>query len=510
MHVLMVAAENDALPHAKVGGVADVIRDAPKALAKQSVTVDIVIPDYGFELGERRFVGEVTIAFNKIPHVLAFYEILQGQHNVRQIVVSHPLFSQAKSVYCNDSDNRPFATDATKFALFNAAICEALLQQLLACPDTLHLHDWHSACVPVLLKFDPRYRQLADLHQVYTVHNLALQGIRPFKGDESSLEAWFPALSYDGQLLCDPRYPHCFNPMRSAINLADKVHVVSPSYAQEIQVASNNTAGFFGGEGLEADLQLAAAKGKLIGILNGCDYTDAHLTTATNADLFAQAHATLFNWIASNEHLQSSHYIAEQRLQCFIATDSDGPLVTSVGRLTEQKVLLLCQHQGEQLAIDTVCHIINKFNGRFIMLGSGDHTLERIFTRAMARNDNFLFLKGYGQKLGDLMYQVGDLFLMPSSFEPCGISQMLAMRSAQPCIVHSVGGLKDTVKHQVNGFCFSGDTLTSQTSALDECLNEALSMHLQDTKQWQTIKKHAKDTRITWDSVVTDYITYLY
>lgn len=96
----------------------------------------------------------------------------------------------------------------------------------------------------VLLKFEPRYRKLAKLRLVYTVHNLALQGIRPFKDDDSSLEAWFPSLSYDGQLLCDPRYPHCFNPMRSAINLADKVHVVSPSYSQEVQIASNNAGGF--------------------------------------------------------------------------------------------------------------------------------------------------------------------------------------------------------------------------------------------------------------------------
>ncbi|MFP3458639.1 glycogen/starch synthase, partial [Psychrobacter sp. SIMBA_152] len=82
---------------------------------------------------------------------------------------------------------------------------EALLQGVLKQPNALHLHDWHSACVAVVLKFEPRYRKLAKLRLVYTVHNLALQGIRPFKGDDSSLEAWFPSLSYDGQLLCDPR-----------------------------------------------------------------------------------------------------------------------------------------------------------------------------------------------------------------------------------------------------------------------------------------------------------------
>ncbi|MFP3534593.1 starch synthase, partial [Burkholderia sp. SIMBA_042] len=80
--------------------------------------------------------------------------------------------------------------------------------------------------------------------------------------------------------------------------------------------------------------------------------------------------------------------------------------------------------------------VINQYNGRLIVLGSGDKKLEQLFTTAMARNSNLLFLKGYGQGVGDLMYQLGDLFLMPSSFEPCGISQMLAMRAGQPCLVH--------------------------------------------------------------------------
>ncbi|WP_372761937.1 glycosyltransferase, partial [Pseudoalteromonas sp.] len=187
-----------------------------------------------------------------------------------------------------------------------------------------------------------------------------------------------------------------------------------------------------------------------------------------------------------------------------------GPLVTSVGRLTEQKVLLLCQQQGTELTIDVVCRIIKAFDGRFIMLGSGDSRLERIFVQAMARHDNFLFLQGYAQALGDAMYQLGDLFLMPSSFEPCGISQMLAMRAGQPCLVHHVGGLKDTVEHQVNGFSFAGDTLHAQASALTNCLRDTLILKQQQPREWQTIKTQASNARFTWSQVVTDYINYLY
>ncbi|WP_289169302.1 glycogen/starch synthase [uncultured Pseudoalteromonas sp.] len=510
MHVLMVAAENDALPNAKVGGVADVVRDAPKALAAQGVSVDVVIPDYGFEQLQREYIGDVTVIFRAQPQVLSLFKISDDNTHINQFVISHPLFSQSGSVYCNDEPGRPFATDATKYALFSAALCEALLQGLITRPQALHLHDWHSACVAVLLKFDKRYDTLANLHIAYTVHNLALQGIRPFKHDDSSLEAWFPSLGYNGQHLCDPRYPHCFNPMRSAINLADKVHLVSPTYSTEVLKPSNYQQGFFGGEGLELDLQNQSAQGKVVGILNGCEYPEKNPEQVTSSLLYERIEHTLFNWMAKHEQLETSYYVAHQRMLQFKNTPIDGPLVTSVGRLTEQKVLLLCQQYGNALALDKVCEIINRFKGRLIILGSGDKTLESIFTKAMARNANLLFLKGYGQGIGDSLYELGDLFLMPSSFEPCGISQMLAMRAGQPCLVHSVGGLKDTVSHNNNGFAFSGGSLNEQVDGLMTCLTETLTLKQQNPKQWSNITANAKGARFSWETVAADYISSMY
>ncbi|MEL0602751.1 glycogen synthase [Pseudoalteromonas undina] len=510
MHVLMVAAENDALPNAKVGGVADVVRDAPKALAAQGVSVDVVIPDYGFEQLQREYIGDVTVIFRAQPQVLSVFKICDDNTHINQFVISHPLFSQSGSVYCNDEPGRPFATDATKYALFSAAICEVLLQGLLKRPQALHLHDWHSACVAVLLKFDKRYDTLANLHIAYTVHNLALQGIRPFKHDDSSLEAWFPSLGYNGQHLCDPRYPHCFNPMRSAINLADKVHLVSPSYSTEVLKPSNYQQGFFGGEGLELDLQNQSAQGKVVGILNGCEYPEQSPEQVSLSLLYERIEHTLFNWMVKHEQLETSYYIAHQRMLQFKNTPIDGPLVTSVGRLTEQKVLLLCQQYGNALALDKACEIIDRFNGRLIILGSGDKALESIFTKAMARNANLLFLKGYGQGIGDSLYELGDLFLMPSSFEPCGISQMLAMRAGQPCLVHSVGGLKDTVSHKNNGFAFFGGSLDEQVDGLMTCLTETLTLKQQNPKQWEKITANAKGARFSWETVAADYISSMY
>lgn len=510
MHILMVAAENDALPNAKVGGVADVIRDAPKALAAKNITVDVVIPDYGFELHNRIHVADVTVAFKAQLHVVSVFEIKQVHTHIKQLVISHPLFSQSKSVYCNDVGDRPFATDATKFALFSAAVCEALHKGVIKQPTTLHLHDWHSACVAVLLKFDPHYSALKTLHIAFTVHNLALQGIRPFKHDDSSLEAWFPSLSYNGEPLCDPRYPHCFNPMRAAINLADKVHLVSPSYSKEVLKPSDHSAGFFGGEGLENDLHNAAKAHKLEGILNGCEYSYDDNMCTDRTFLYQQIDSTLLSWIAKTDYVPSDYYIAHERIKSFLSIPSNGPLITSIGRLTEQKVLLLCQSQQQDLTIDGVCKIIAQFNGRLIMLGSGDPELERVFTKAMARNKNMLFLKGYGQGIGDLMYQRGDLFLMPSSFEPCGISQMLAMRAGQPCLVHGVGGLKDTIEHHQNGFSFNGDSLVEQSNALLKSLTEALTLRHNKPSEWQHIRLNAKEARFTWSQVVSKYIARLY
>lgn len=512
MHVLMVAAENDALPNAKVGGVADVLRDCPKALVEQGLTVDVVIPDYGFSALERIQLGTLNVPFSGSIHAVQVWQVVVGQQQVRQIVLSHSLFSQHNgAVYCNDDGDRPFATDATKFALFNASVCEALLQGVIMRPDVLHLHDWHSACVAVLLKFDHRFASFSSLRTVYTVHNIALQGIRPFKGDDSSLEAWFPSLSYNGELLCDPRYPHCFNPMRSAINLVDKIHLVSSSYAQEVLQASEPHNGYFGGEGLEQDLQQANANNKIVGILNGCEYpTHEERLNSTLSELYLQIETALFSWMAKQANLQSSYYIAHQRLLQFINQSVTGPLVTSVGRLTDQKALLLRQPYQNHQVLDELCQKLKHQQGRMIILGSGDPTLENTMTAAMARNNNLLFLKGYGNNVGDLLYELGDLFLMPSSFEPCGISQMLAMRAGQPCLVHQVGGLNDTITDLENGFSFSGDTLQMQSEALVSCFEYALTVRREQPKQWDKIVSNAKAARFTWSQVAKDYLDKLY
>ncbi|MFT5806720.1 MAG: starch synthase [Moritella dasanensis] len=526
MHVLMVAAENDAIPEAKVGGVADVVRDLPQALAQHNVTVDVMIPDYAHyaQKNESRQLATVQVPFAGGTETVTLFEIWlpETSEKVRQLVLQHALFSASGQVYSHDIGNRPFATDATKYALFSIAVCQILKEGHLTKPDVLHLHDWHSASVAVLCKYAPHYHELANIHSVYTVHNIALQGIRPFSGDASSLSAWFPDVNFSRDDICDPRYPHCYNPMRAGINLCNKVHVVSPTYAEEVQHASDAENGFFGGEGLEHDLIRANQRGRLVGILNGCEYPRSKAdntvkSTVTSKkkpplnDFLLAAQQQVKRWLSQSNTLQTVHYLANEQLNTWQNQDPfDGLLVTSIGRLTDQKVLLLRQPYQGSTVLSVLLDNLASVGGRLIILGSGDKGIEFELMPLMANHDNFLFLNGYGQSLSDQMYQHGDLFLMPSSFEPCGISQMLALRAGQPCLVHAVGGLKDTVQHLHNGFCFSGLSLAEQSHNLVGEFSNAITTYNNNTNQWSELATNARASRFTWQESTQIYLQRLY
>ena len=528
MKILMVAAENDALPGGKVGGIGDVVRDIPPALAAAGHTVDVVTPGYGAfsKIPGAEIVGNVQVMFCGHPQSVAVYRVpaKEPQKNVSLWVLEHPLFAAGGvgAIYCDDPGDRPFATDASKFALFSIALAQAIVDGVFSALDVLHLHDWHSALVSVLRAFDPRYAALKSIHTVYTIHNLALQGVRPLAGDESSLQAWFPELKYDVSRLRDPRAPHCINPMRAGINLSDKVHAVSPHYAREIQRASNPQQGYFGGEGLQEDLQHAADAGRLHGILNGCEYpaqtTQALSANALSASALLQlCESEILKWIADKPLVESAHLIASQRLAGlktsanFVANAQQAPLiVTSVGRITDQKILLLRHAMSDgDSALEQLLDVLGE-SGIFILLGSGDAALEQFLTRVASRRQNFLYLKGYSEALPQYLYASGDLFLMPSSFEPCGISQMLAMRAGQPCLVHSVGGLSDTVKGDDNGFAFNGESLQEQAENMIACFARALRIQREDIDTWQNMSAAAAAARFLWSDTADAVVRQLY
>jgi starch synthase len=517
LKILMVAAENDALPGGKVGGIGDVVRDVPPALAERGCSVTVVTPAYGVfaALPGARRLAVLDVGFGGTSQHLELYDVAgrQPHEGVRHWVLNHPLFSACGKgkIYCDEPPQRPFATDASKFALFCAAVAEGIVQNVFGALEVVHLHDWHAACLLILRRYHPAFPALAAIRCVYTIHNLALQGIRPFAGDVSSLDAWYPGLSYERAALADPRWPDCVNPMAVGIRLAAAVHTVSPAYAEEIlRPSAVATQGYYGGEGLEADLQQARAEGRLLGILNGCDYPAEPVAAAADwPDLLTLMRSQVLRWAGAEPQLASAHFLAHVRLGA-LSRQRPAVLLTSIGRITEQKLRLLREPTAAgRPALEALLETLGS-RGLFLLLGSGDADYEQFLTATAARYSNFIFLRGYSEALAQALYASGDLLLMPSSFEPCGISQMLALRAGQPCLVHHVGGLKDTVQDGVTGFAFGGIGLTEQATHLVAAVQRALALHQEQPERWQAMRQAAAAVRFRWTDSITAYLEQLY
>ena len=518
MKILMLASENAALPNAKVGGIGDVLREMPTALASLGHEVDVVLPAYHHlaSVPGMQPVAKLPVEFadNKDEvELLRLSEMRTPHPKLRLWVLASPHYAVGPpgSIYHHDPDGSPFATDASLFAHF----CKAAVETLRAGhftphPDAIHLHDWHTTLAALLLRHDDRYKRFARIRIVYTIHNLALQGVRPLRDHPSSLAAWFPKLDYPLDKIRDPRSTDCINLARVGIRLADRVHTVSPTYAGEVTRPSDSTRGFFGGEGLEDDLKQAQQQEKLFGIINGCEYPGPPAATPHQlTHLFRACETTLRKWIAPERHLPTVHYTAQRRLEKLFDRHDDPFLLTSVGRVTIQKIALLRYPHGQQLALDSILDLLGN-DGILIAIGSGDPTLEDFLASTSVRHDNFIYLRGYDEEVPKLLYQLGDLFLMPSSFEPCGISQMLAMRDGQPCLVHGVGGLKDTVEDGKTGFIFEGKDPAAQSQAMITTLERALRLRKEKPLQWATIRENARRARFKWSDSAQAYVRDLY
>lgn len=521
MHILMVAAENGALNGAKVGGIGDVVRDIPMALADLGCRVSVVVPAYGF-LHQRRKTETPTallVNFGGAAQT-AYGHLVQADRpheGVTHFVIDHPLFESfdeernAHRIYVDDPPHQPFAADAAKFALFCLTVAQGLRQGLFPDVTHLHLHDWHAALMLFLRAFHPDYRSLRDLPTVYTIHNLGLQGIRPFQDHASSLHAWFPGIHYDRSAVADPRWD-AVNPMALGIRLADRVHTVSPTYAAEI-LRPSDVPHFYGGEGLENDLRKARDEGRLSGILNGCAYPQAaeQQPKPDFSALLTLLRDTVVDWSAATDTVRTVHFAAHARLSALMeASRPPSILCTSIGRLQPQKMMLLKEAgtpSGSGLE-----RLLNALpdGGLLVVLGSGDGDYERFFMQMGARWKNLLFLNGYSDACAEALYATGDLFLMPSSYEPCGISQMVAMRAGQPCLVHAVGGLRDTVSHDHNGWHFEGDRMPDQVDRMVDTFSRAMEIYTTDKAQWRTLCRNAAATRFPWSRSAQRYLQDLY
>jgi len=512
--IIMIGAENGALKNGKVGGLADVIRDLPNALGRAGWSVTVITPSYGFlhTVNPSKPVCTVTFPFAGTDHRGLFLEVqaMKPQENVRHLVFEHPQI-RGNPIYSADLPDQPFASDATKYALF----CSAVGQFVLSCDDAsvIHLHDWHTATLFLLRERHPSFSRLKNYRIVFTIHNLSYQGSRPLRGKHATVEEWFPELFTDTAWMdkwADERYKApTFTPMAAGITHADMLNTVSHSYAEEILLPSDPKTGFHGGEGLEKLLQEAKRERRLTGILNGIEYPGDRIDHRVPfSKLFDIIHAEVLAW---NETLAPPppESIIERILH--MRSRSAGLLLTSVTRVSEQKIRLLFERgSAGKTAIDMILDILNRYNGFFILIGNGDPKYERLLEQCAAVNNRFLYLKLYSDIIAQALYANGTLFLMPSSFEPCGITQMIAMRDGQPCIVHATGGLKDTVIDGVNGFQFKGGTIKEQVDDLLAATKRALKVYSSDKDQWQKICTEARRVRFDWEASARRYIKEVY
>lgn len=502
--IWLVAAENGALPGGKVGGVGDVVRDLPLALAAIGLNVRVITPSYGMfhQLPGADLHREVSVSFARQNLLVEVYRVPVAGSTVEHFVIEHPLLSPRGpgQIYVSDDNGGPYEIDAAKFAFFNAALA-AWVNVSDAPPDVLHLHDWHTGLIPALREFGDLDAALKKVRIVFTIHNLAYQGVRPLQGIDSSLQTWFPELLVHAGQLKDPQYEDCVNFMVSAIRLADGVNTVSPSYAMEIQRPSDPLTGFSGGEGLEAVLGDIHARGRLSGIVNGCMYPHKP-QPAPDWD-------ELLKLLGQRPEIMNATKSGDE---WFKDRQNKPPenLLLSIGRLVDQKVPLFLEPVGRYpSALEAILAAAGP-ETLFIMLGSGDKDLEDRFVDIARSNENFLYLRGYVDALSAPLYTIADLFLMPSSFEPCGISQMLAMRAGQPCVVHAVGGLKDTVDNNVTGFVFTGATPRDQAENFVSTVQVALTIKRDEASRWRDICRHAADQRFSWEVAAKTYNQELY
>lgn len=507
---MFIAAENGALRGGKVGGVGDVVRDLPAALNELGWTASVMTPAYGLlhKLPGSEMIESVEVDFAGKSERVDFWQVPGSFPGVRNVVLDHELFAKdgAGKIYFGDEPSRPYATDATKFALL-CATAATWLNSARTLPDVVHLHDWHAAFYCLFREFSTNHERLRSVRTVFTIHNLAYQGTRPLAGDPSSLESWFPDLDYDLDRVRDPFLDNCLNPMAAAIRLADKISTVSPAYAQEICLPSNTATSFVGGEGLEGLLQDALGESKLVGIINGC-YYNLPPDTSTWSGFLAAMRAQVATW-AEVQPSNPAHALAAARLMA-MGKRKPATVLTSIGRLVAQKATLFAaQGSHGKPALEEIAELLGD-KDLLLILGSGDPSFEQVVMEIAARNANVLFLAGYSETLSDPLYALGDLFLMPSSFEPCGISQMLAMRAGQPCVVHGVGGLRDTVVDGVSGFVFDGKDLASQAAAFVATTSRALELRRTLPREWNRICSVARSLRFEWRDSAQQTASTLY
>ena len=473
MRVLHAAAE--LFPWVKTGGLGDVLAALPPALTAAGIDTRLVLPGFtalldGLELAEitrlrTPFATErVRIALARLP-----------ESNVSVYLVDHPAFYDRPGGLYADPDGQDWPDNHRRFGLLGwaaAALARGAAPDWR--PEILHCHDWHAGLAPAYLRADG-----SPVPSVFTVHNLAYQG-------------WFPGAVF-GELALPPEFfamegVEFFGGvsfMKAGLYYADRLTTVSPTYAREIQ-----TPAF----GMNFDGLLRTRADALSGILNGVDPaiwspdTDAALPMRYSVDNAATGKA------AAKAALQR-HLSLDQR--------PDTPLFGVVTRLTWQK--------GMDLLRDAVPALVAQA-GQLAMLGSGDADLEQAYASLARMHPGRVgVLVGYDETLSHLIMAGSDVVVVPSRFEPCGLTQLYALSYGALPLVRRTGGLADTVvdansvtlaDNTATGFHFE----TESPAALTESIQRALALY-PERETWRRIMRRAMTRDFSWAAAARQYAT---
>ena len=463
-------ASYEASPFIKTGGLGDVAASLPGAVKCPTIDVRVVLPKLA-QIPEEyksrmKFLCSFYVPLGWRNQYCGLFELQKG--GVTWYFLDNEYYFARPSAY-------GFFDDGERMAYFSKAVCECCRYLPDFFPDILHCNDWHTAMAPVFLREQYRYAPgYGDIKTIFTIHNLKFQGqYDPYiLGDILGLADCEAARN---QLLRDGG--KCVNYLAGAVNYSDRVTTVSPTYADEICTP-------YFGEGLQ-DLFLRRHD-ILSGILNGID------TASYNP---AKDKALAANY--SEPAGKTPNKAALQR-ELGLTEDPDVPLCGAVSRLTEQKGFDLLDAVVEEM-LET-CQVA--------ILGTGDPAYENHYRALEAKHPGrFSAQIRFSEPLSRRIYAGSDLFLMPSRFEPCGLSQMISMRYGTLPVVRQTGGLADSVipynkyTGEGNGFGF----VNYNAHELLFTVKEACRLYREEPEAWRKLQEQAMAADFSWKASAASY-----